>query len=407
MIRLSTTITLLSTVLALSWYAVCSNRIAAKDLAFINGHDSTGLFADALLLKGYEQYYNRLNPEQAIQAYRLAISREPLFIPAWLALARTELAEGKETESAQVATALSSLIAPVSTWKWQELLLAFDLKEDEYFQTNFNFILERLPYRISEACYLASQYWGSFAAVIPHLAPANQTIYLNQLMGLKEIDAALALFHQMNHQETPAKSIQLQFCQFLLANNRLPEAKKVWTDITGNPIPMVENGSFEEEHLNQAFGWRFNTISDTQVRRTSETAFEGVRSLQVHFNGTTNANFHHVSQIVPVKPGASYRLQFAHQSRNLTTDQGVFIEVLGYQCKGLYAAGPALLGTTRWAEEELPFEVPADCEAVTIRVRRKDSLMFDNKIAGDYWLDAVVLGGIGEIGRGGDRETGG
>ncbi len=35
--------------------------------------------------------------------------------------------------------------------------------------------------------------------------------------------------------------------------------------------------------------------------------------------------------------------------------------------------------------------VPAGCEVICSRCMRNESLMFDNKISGDYWLDEVEL----------------
>ncbi|MGA7877609.1 MAG: hypothetical protein WCA08_18255 [Desulfoferrobacter sp.] len=386
------TLALLAISIALAWYAVCSNRIAAKDLTFIADHDSTALFAAALLLKGNHAYYDQLNPGKAIQYYRKAVSHQPLFIPAWLALARTELAQGEAGKAGQVSNTLEDAISSVSTWKWQEMLLAYDLRDEEYFRSCFNFVLNRLPNRISDACYLASQFWGSYAAAIPQLTPANQSVYLDQLMKIREVDAAVSLFDSMQGSGNAIEQdTRLRFCQFLINNDRLGEAKKVWRSSTGNAIPSVQNGSFENEPMNQAFGWRLNNCREADVRCTSEAAFEGAGSLQIHFRGTNNVNFYHVSQIVPVDPGASYTLRFAQKSRGLTTDQGVFVEVSGYRCKGLYAASTPATGTSPWIEEELSFQVPSDCEAALIRVRRKESLKFDNKISGDYWLDAVRL----------------
>lgn len=307
-------------------------------------------------------------------------------------MARTELAQGNADKASQVVSALENSVANISTWKWQEMLMAYDLRDQTYFKHCFNFVLERLSNRISDACYLASQLWGSYAAAMPHLTPANQSVYLDQLMKIKEVDAAVSLYDSMEEEAgTLDQDAKLRFCRFLIANDRLGEAKRIWKASLDEAIPNIHNGSFEKEPMNLAFGWHFNNCKEADVRRTSETAFQGTRSLQVHFRGTNNVNFTHVSQIVPVDPGASYTLRFAQKGRSLTTDQGVFLEVSGYQCKGLYAASSPLAGTSPWIEEQLSFQVPPDCEAALIRVRRKESLKFDNKISGDYWLDDVRL----------------
>ena len=97
------------------------------------------------------------------------------------------------------------------------------------------------------------------------------------------------------------------------------------------------------------------------------------------------------SGIIPVRPDTGYWLRFALKSRDLTTDQGIFVEIGGYGCEEFTVSSRPVLGTSPWTEEELEFVTPAGCEAVLLRVCRRESLKFDNRISGDYWLDAVEL----------------
>jgi hypothetical protein len=390
--RTTLTVSLLAVSCALVWYAVCSNRIAATDFAFMKQHDSTELFPKALFYKGGQAYYTQLEPNKAIEYFRLSIVRDPLFIPAWLALAKVELTDGQPENARQIVDSLESLVAHVSTWKWQELLLAYDLRDDRRFAQCLNFILSRLPYRIPEAYYLAAKFWGDPGSVVPYVEAENRPALMVQLMRTKEVDASLALWQRMQDGASPLdQDLKLDFCQFLLASNRIAAAEGVWGSWLGKDQAGIYDGSFQYEPMDRAFGWRFKRSPQVSLRRTSETSFDGSHSLNLHFNGTSNVNFNHVSQIVSVESGRSYVLRFARRSRNLTTDQGIFLEVTGYQCKGLNATSEPIAGTTSWSVEELRFAVPEGCEAVTVRLRRKESLMFDNKILGDYWLDAVSL----------------
>ena len=93
----------------------------------------------------------------------------------------------------------------------------------------------------------------------------------------------------------------------------------------------------------------------------------------------------------PVEPGKVYHLSFARKSQRLTTDQGVFLEVSGYQCEGLKVRSSPVVGTTSWLREELEVAVPGGCEAIQLQVRREESMMFDSKISGNYWLDGVEM----------------
>ena len=77
---------------------------------------------------------------------------------------------------------------------------------------------------------------------------------------------------------------------------------------------------------------------------------EGRYCLHLRFLGLKNVIFSHISQIIPVEPGKVYRLSFSRKSQALTTDQGVFLEVGGYQCDGLKVRSIPVRGTTPWTQ---------------------------------------------------------
>jgi hypothetical protein len=153
----------------------------------------------------------------------------------------------------------------------------------------------------------------------------------------------------------------------------------------------LTNGSFEKPLLGRAFGWRLQRHRNVEAGRTGSEAREGGHSVHLHFLGTENLGYRHLWQLVPVKPGRSYELRFSRKARRLTTDRGVYVEVAGFRCPGLRVTSEEVTGSTDWREEALPFGVPEACTVVRLGVRRDESLKFDNKIAGDYWIDAVRL----------------
>jgi hypothetical protein len=397
----------------LFWYGVCSHRIAALDTEFMEKSPSARLFPEAWRLKGRIALRKEVNAEAAVVFFRHAISVQPVMIDAWLDLARAELSLGGMEPARKIADLLEREIPHVSNWKWDELLLAYDLRRDDYFSLCFNFILNRLPARASEACYLATRYWGGWAEVLPHMSPANHVAFLNELMRARQPEVALALWNTMEESSGSVagssgirgasardvaagssearETLALRFCQFLMDCGRLVEAKAVWTALSGEGAPVIADGGFEQPPLNQAFGWRFDRHPEVGIERSPISPGAGQSSLHLHFQGSRNVTFHHVSRVVAVEPGQSYVLRFLRKSSILTTDQGVFLEVSGYQCKGLAVQSMPVTGSVSWAEERVQFTVPKGCQAVLLQVRRKASLSFDNKISGDYWLDRVSM----------------
>jgi hypothetical protein len=85
------------------------------------------------------------------------------------------------------------------------------------------------------------------------------------------------------------------------------------------------------------------------------------------------------------------RLSYAWKSQGITTDQGPFIEIVGYDQKGLSQSGPMMTGTHKWRDDAIEFRPPAGCRAVLVRVRRRPSHRFDSKIKGSIWLDDFHL----------------
>jgi hypothetical protein len=255
-----------------------------------------------------------------------------------------------------------------------------------------NFIFNRLPHRLEEASYLSRQFYGDYASVLPHLEKDSYPVFLRQLMRANEVDVALSLWQTMEKDSDAVDSkLKLQFCHFLLGHKKLVMAKRVWKSCVGQDSAAIHDGEFLEEPLNTAFGWRRSACPEAVVERSMEAPYSGSSCLHLHFRGTQNIAFRHLSQIVPVEAGQTYRLRFAEKSRNLTTDQGIFLQVSGYGCSGLKVQSEPVLGTMPWRRSELEVPVPQGCEAVLLQVVRKESLKFDSKLAGDYWLDAVVM----------------
>ena len=376
----------------LFWYGVWMNRIAARDFEFQLGGLSGNLIPEVLFLKGNYEYFVDLDFDTAGGYFRKAIGTNVLLTDAWFALAKLEVVEGNTEQAWKISDTLLPLISQVSTWKWQELLLAFDLRDEGRFAGALNFILSRLPNRRNEAFLLARAFWGNWAGMLPHISRENSPLSLVELIKFKEMDLAYDLWTTTKENGGAFDNdMQIFLCQFLLENGHIKEAKNVWKAVFGENTSGIYDGDFENEPLNTAFGWRFRKNPVVEVEQTDESCPSGKHCLHLHFNGTQNVSFIHVSQVVPVEPGKTLHLRFERGSSGITSDKGVLLDVSGYGCTGVRAESTPVSGTTPWAAEELEIPVPDSCEAVTVRVCRRESLMFDSKISGDYWLGGLEL----------------
>ncbi|MGA3117070.1 MAG: tetratricopeptide repeat protein [Syntrophobacteraceae bacterium] len=373
----------------LLWYSAYSYKLSQTNSAGL-GDFAAGFFPEAQVLNGHSRYI-ALDPAGAAEYYKKAILAEPSLIDAWIGLARVQIANERRQEARKTLDIITPAIDSISTWKWQELLFAYDLHDELYFTKCFNFILSYLPQHIEEAGWLSSRFWGGWEEVVPHVFPCNYPVFLGRLIDSRQPDAALALFKIMEKEGSRwEEKDQLRFCDFLISNDRFEEAKSIWHLRSKNGTSLIHDGGFESEPMNMAFGWRFQTDSDFIVERTTRLAYSGNSCLHVHFKGTRNISSYMVWQIVPVIPGTAYTLRFVSRSSNLTTDRGVFLTVSGYKNE-FKNTSKQVLGDSPWQEDKIEFSVPAGCEAVVLQVRRDESLKMDNKISGDYWLDSVEL----------------
>ena len=377
---------------SLLWYGALMNRIAAKDWEFIKAHSSARFFPVASYWWGNYFYFEKMDPASAIANYGEAVSRYSLFMDAWLDLAKAELSRGNVAEARRIISLTSPLIAEASYWKWKEILLAYDLQDEESFASDFNFILTRMPYRVQEACDLSRRFWGSWSGVAPHVSAQNRPVFISVLMTAKAVDEVFSVWEMMKADRDPLdKGLMLQICDFALNNGYVRQAKDVWNVWQPGEHFGVYDGGFDMPPVNRGFGWRIDRDAKVDIERTGVERYKGKHSLRIHFPGMANVSFYNVSQIVPVTPGGKYSLTFAHKSNNITTDQGVFLYVQGFRCEMAPVASRPILGTNPWEVERLDFAVPDSCEAVLLQVLRPESLKIDNRISGDYWLGSVEL----------------
>ena len=155
----------------------------------------------------------------------------------------------------------------------------------------------------------------------------------------------------------------------------------------------MTNAGFENEITQRGFDWRHWGDKDDNwtIERVNQEAYEGEHALRISFAGRQNIAFQNLYQIISVIPLERLRLSYVWKSDGITTDQGPYIEITGYDQKGLFQSGSMITGTHKWREESIEFRPPAGCRAAVVRVRRRPSHRFDSKIKGSFWLDNFRL----------------
>lgn len=334
-------------------------------------------------------------PEAAAIFFRRVVSRNVLFIDAWLRLAEAQAALGQNAEARAILAFVSRMTERVLRWKWPQMVLASQLGMQARFYRNANDLLTRKTLEQDTLQLLHTHLDGDASAMLDVLAPQNRAAYLDWLMRWGMADESLAVWQAMQAATLPDEKLALRYAHFLLSHKRIGQSAEIWRQYTGNR--GLTNPGFETDITGQGFDWRHwgDKERSWEIKRVYSESAEGNYALRINFNGKANIAFHHLYQIVAVTPNARYRLTYAWKTRGITTDQGPFVEIVGYDAHGIHGTGTMMTGTHGWHDDSIIFTVPDDCQAVVVRLRRKTSMRFDSKIRGKLWLDHFRLEEVG------------
>jgi tetratricopeptide (TPR) repeat protein len=347
-------------------------------------------FPRALYAYGLNAWYQN-DSDAAAHFFSQAVSKDIFFMDAWLRLAQAEVDRGNLEKAGTILRFTDHLTQNVYRWKWDQTLLARELDMSEILLRNINFLIGHRK-MVPDAFQLLDFHLNrSVAAAAEVLDPDNLVLFLKWLMRWGRVEDAYIVWHKIDKHGIVDEDIRLKYVNFLIGTKHVPRAAKIWRAYT--KLDGIANAGFEHEITHQGFDWRYmgDTKGNWSIRRTFSEALAGTHSLKIMFAGKENLSFGHLYQIVPVDSLTPYRLTYHWRSKDLTTDQGPFVDVYGYDRKGIYFKGPMMLGTHDWQEQAVDFFVPENCHAVVIRLRRLPSKRFDSKIAGTLWLDDFRL----------------
>jgi hypothetical protein len=347
-------------------------------------------FARAQYAQGLHAWFQN-DPEAAAGFFRQAVIQDPFFMDAWLKLAEAEATMGHTAISRDILMFASGLTEGVSRWKWPQILLARELGMDDILYRNTNFLLSRRLLTQDALQLLHIQLGGDVTAVMTVLDADNLVMYLDWLMRWGMTDNTLAVWQEVRKNGKPDPEFGLRYAHYLLSKKRVSESISIWQEY--RRLNGITNAGFETEITQRGFDWRHWDDKDGNwsIERVNRGAQEGKYALRISFAGRQNIAFQNLYQIIPVTALKRLRLSYAWKSQGITTDQGPFIEIVGYDQKGLAQSGSMITGTHKWREDAIEFRPPAGCRAVLVRVRRRPSHRFDSKIKGSFWLDNFHL----------------
>ncbi|MBL0712057.1 MAG: hypothetical protein JJV98_00010, partial [Desulfosarcina sp.] len=304
----------------------------------------------------------------------------------WLKLVQIEATRGRLDPARKILAFVADIAGHTSRWQLSIALLAHELDMEDRFRRSINFLVDRRLNR-ADALNLLDTHYGDTEKCLAALDPANHTAYLECLMRWGRLSEARRVWQHISAHKSLEEEILLKYIDFLISNKVIAEARTIWRAHSG--INGLTNSGFEHKPSGKGFDWRVHRSPNRSwhIQPVSGEGRSNSSAIKISFFGKENINFHHLYQIVPLPPDTPYRLTYWWRGMRLSTDQRPFIDIEGYDCRDFHVRGPMLSESSGWRQERIEFALPPGCNAVRVRLRRKPSKRFDNKIEGTLWLD--------------------
>lgn len=370
-----------------------------------------------LLGMAYRDLPGTGDPTSAWAQLRSAVRRNPYAWRYWLELSRMQELMG-DAEGAAGSLRIAVRLNPSSgayRWRLANLLLRQESADEAVAEVAEAVRLEPQLAEPAVALLLKS---GVDEGVIRELLPADRSALLRILRMMVSLlkqqasvpviastqgaDLLAAVWDRLRADPDPITVDEGRtHVAYLFGAGEYQEALQAWIDLArSNELADVDfevgknrvwNGAFELEVMGSPFGWRIGRQESFAASRSPDAGVNGTAALEIEFLGTENLDFAEVSQELILQPGETFRLTLKMRTEGLSTDQGVFVEVLARDPGGLLAMTDPMLGTGDWAVAEVEFTVPEGSGRAMIRLRRRQSQQIDNRIRGKAWLDSVKI----------------
>ncbi|MEW6002612.1 MAG: hypothetical protein AB1638_08215 [Nitrospirota bacterium] len=388
---------------AISEYCISgSSEIKEEDILLasrITDEDARYHYLLGLL---YHDSRDKGDTGKAIKSYHLSLERNPTNARAWLAIARAYRDSGmKEEAKYAIRKALSmDRNSPGLIWEAGVLYLI----EDNPVEATglFKKYLYMIPDEQENVYSLYYMMRVDPTYILDNLIFRDYIFYkryLNFLMTHNLLNESFEVWKRIRY-FNPERSEYLNYCDFLIKTGEIKGALALWDEfinkfgVLGNNKSSPEaiwNGDFELAIENGGFDWKIGKADGLRIFMDRIVKRTGYKSLSADFDGRHNPGVYLAWQVVAVEPGKSYKVKGFIKTENITTKNGIFLEVAGFKCDTFVKRAESVTGTNLWKKIELEFTVPESCRAAKIGIGRERSEKFDNKIAGDVWIDSISM----------------
>ncbi|XOF32892.1 MAG: tetratricopeptide repeat protein [Candidatus Electrothrix sp. YB6] len=321
-----------------------------------------------------------------------ALLANPLYIPAWLALAELENDSGNADRAAEILEYLDDLMQDVIRWRWEKAMLAYLLGRQDILKTDIAWLLQQEQTSRAtrkKIINFSFSLWSDPEDLLRGMGQENILPLFHHAVLSQKVETASFLWDRIRPADLDQQQI-VRYISLLINEKQIDTAAAAWKEYFPWPDGnLLYNGTFTPPLVRGGFGWRIWKIEEVEADSTGQAG--ETSAMHIRFNGAENISYYHVRQIIPLPPGRHFILSGELRSHALTTDQKPFIEVLGRDCE-LRSDTDMVQADQDWTRFTLPFTVPEECgQGVMVLVRRRPSRNIDNLISGDLWLTNFSL----------------
>jgi tetratricopeptide (TPR) repeat protein len=342
-----------------------------------------------LLAQYYENYEFTAPRGQVFELYRKALELNPLNYNYWYYLAEFLSTEGKREAALYALNQATELAPGVVSLRWAAGILASRLGDEEVLKSNLHAVIEFDTERRKKAFIVLWQSLRNGDKILPVIPKNAFNDYLNFLIDTGRIAEAQTVWGKLSDINQIPGDTFLRYIGTLIDKNMINSAKIAWAGKFGN-WQGVWNGNFEKGLTNSGFDWTFNSADGAKIILDGKIKNKG-NALRIEFDGSSNVEFNHFRQHVPVEGNTHYKLSALMKSTDLPTKNSLFWEIYCTQTKELNVQSEEVLGTTEWHPVSVSFVTPKDCELLRIVLRRHRSERIYGNMTGTVWIDDVSL----------------
>jgi len=340
------------------------------------------------------------SPVQAVSRHRFLLQRDPSYPFRW-----AELGEALDSIQSKQDAAYCFRQAVALAPHWPPVLMraaSFYFRSGDS-QSAFPLCSQALDKAEQYDAFIFSLYLSqaNIGDVLrygfPEGNPRPARSFLRFAIQNGNVASTRAVWNWLSQKDYLNDQSAAAYVNFLLVQHSPQEASAVWKQYLGpragdyGKSNFIFNGGFESVPVGAGLDWMITPQKGIQVIRDDKNYDSGHSALRIAFDGTQNLTDTGVKQIV-VLPKGSYRFRARIRTEEITTDQGIYFQLLPLdQAPPCQWKSTPWSGTNPWSTVEVFFTVPGEGGAYLIKLVRNESIKIDSLIAGTVWIDSLGI----------------